>query len=733
MSSTIVIPESIKSIFQDRSSEPVFIQESDLVSESRFGQCFLIVIENSIMIISENKIIQEYHLDDLIDIRIDELTGGGRLTAITKLGTKHLLYYSNIFTPHFANAVRIISYLLEEKQLLHFETQASGYCKRCNSPLPERDSSCPRCVPKFKILTRILSLTKPYKISVFLLTIVAAVAVSLQVSLPYFTKMIVDEVIKNRHTEKLGLYIGGMVTIGILYLIARLINIQLTSWISARIISDLRSTLHSVVQFLHLRFFSRRQPGEIVGRIMHDTGELLQFLVEGMPFLLINSLSFIAVAILLLKINWTLTLIVFIPVPLLVLGSGWFWKTLHPLFLRQGTMIGHMHSFLNESFHGLRVVKSLTKEQYRIHQFNKVNIKLSETQRTTQVVFGSFNEVMYFIMSSGVTLIWYYSTTMITSQTPQMTLGDLFAFIGYIWLFYGPLQWFSVILNWMTHAFSGAERIFEIIDSSQEQCDSADSIELASIQGELEFKNVRFSYDRGKEIIKGISFKVEAGQTIGLVGRSGAGKSTIINLLTRFFEPDSGQIFIDGHSINKIKLSQLRQNLGLVLQEPFLFNATIAENIAFGMENQVTFKEIVEAARAAYAHDFIIRKPDGYDTFVGDGGISLSGGERQRIAIARAILQNPPILILDEATSSVDTTTEKYIQEALYQFMKGRTTIAIAHRLSTLRNADQLIVIDNGKIAESGTHEELVRQKGLYAEMADSYSKLNNLSIISWN
>jgi ATP-binding cassette subfamily B protein len=733
MSSTIVIPESIRSIFQDRSSEPVFIQESDLVSESRFGQCFLIVIDNTILIISEKEIIHEYHFEDLINLRIDELTGGGRLTAITKLGTKHLLYYSNIFTPHFANAIRVISHLLEEKELLQVETQASGYCKKCNSPLPERESSCPRCVPKFKILTRILALTKPYKISVFLLTIVAAIAVSLQVSLPYFTKLIVDEVIKNRHTEKLGLYIGGMVIIGTLYLIARLVNIQLTSWISARIISDLRCTLHSVVQFLHLRFFSRRQPGEIVGRIMHDTGELLQFLVEGMPFLLINSLSFIAVAILLLKINWALTLIVFIPVPLLVLGSGWFWKTLHPLFLRQGTMIGHMHSFLNESFHGLRVVKSLTKEHYRINQFNKINVQLSETQRTTQVVFGSFNEVMYFIMSSGVTLVWYYSTTMITSQTPQMTLGDLFAFIGYIWLFYGPLQWFSVIMNWMTHAFSGAERIFEIIDSSQEQRDSADSIELASIQGELEFKNVRFSYERGKEIIKGISFKIEAGQTIGLVGRSGAGKSTVINLLTRFFEPDSGQILVDGHSINKIKLSQLRQNLGIVLQEPFLFNATIAENIAFGMEDQITFKEIVEAARSAYAHDFIIKKPDGYDTFVGDGGISLSGGERQRIAIARAILQNPPILILDEATSSVDTTTEKCIQEALYRFMKGRTTIAIAHRLSTLRNADRLIVLDNGRIAESGTHEELVRQKGLYAEMADSYSKMNNLHIISWN
>lgn len=730
---TMSLPESVRTLLSDRNSNILFYQESDLSAEHNFGSSFLIALDNKILTVTNRRIVQEYSFDELLDLKNDELTGGGRITANTRNGIRHLIYYSNLYVPHFSEAVRVLSHFLENNRLPPHENFKNGYCPKCNYPLPDRESCCPRCIPKMKILSRIFSLTKPYKISVFLLSLVAAVGVALQVSLPWFTKMIVDEVINNNHTDTLIFYISGMIAVGTLYFIARLINIRLTALISARIVCDLRNTLHSVVQFLQLRFFNRRQPGEITGRIMHDTGELLQFLVEGMPFLLINTLSFVVISILLFKINWFLTLLVFIPVPLLVIGSAWFWRNLHPLFLREGSLIGHMHSFLNESLQGLRVVKALSKEHHRINQFFDINRNLSETQIKTQTIFGCFNEFMFFIMSCGVTLVWYYAANMITSISPQMTLGDLFAFIGYVWLFYGPLQWFSVILNWMTHAFSGAERIFEIIDSSQELRDPVDAIEIPSIKGDIEFNNIHFSYERGKETIKGISFKIKAGEIIGLVGKSGAGKSTIINLLTRFFDPDSGEILIDQHAISRIKLMQLRQSIGLVQQEPFLFNATIAENIAWGFSDQIAFRQIVEAARAANAHEFIIRKPDGYDTLVGDGGVSLSGGERQRIAIARAILLNPPILILDEATSSVDNKTEQQIQEAIHSFMKGRTTIAIAHRLSTLRCADRLVVIDNGTIVEQGTHEELISLKGLYAEMADSYTKANNLQTISWN
>jgi ATP-binding cassette subfamily B protein len=364
--------------------------------------------------------------------------------------------------------------------------------------------------------------------------------------------------------------------------------------------------------------------------------------------------------------------------------------------------------------------------------FDNVNKQLSVTQIQTQRIFGGFNEVMYWVMSLGVACVWFIAVRAITKKNPSLTLGDLLAFVGYIWLFYGPLQWYSVILNWMTHAFSGAERIFEVLDTATENENDADAICIEKIKGEIEFKNVHFSYEQGKEIIKGISFTIKSGEVIGLVGKSGSGKSTLINLLSRFYNPDSGIINIDGNPLKKIKLAQLRNNMGIVMQEPFLFNASIAENIAYGMEN-ASFKEIIEAAKIAYAHEFIIRKPDGYDTLIGESGIRLSGGEKQRIAIARAILHNPPILILDEATSSVDTSTEEHIQNAIASLIKGRTTIAIAHRLSTLRNADRLIVLSDGKIIESGSHDELIAAQGSYAGMVRSYSQMNALQSVIWS
>jgi ATP-binding cassette subfamily B protein len=333
-------------------------------------------------------------------------------------------------------------------------------------------------------------------------------------------------------------------------------------------------------------------------------------------------------------------------------------------------------------------------------------------------IFGA----MTFFTALGNVILWTVGGLMV--YRGELSLGNFIRFQAFMALVYGPLQWFSAINQWFSRAMAGAERIFEVMDTESEKYGERGTHH--SVVGEVKFENVRFGYDKSNPVLKGIDFTAAPGEMIGLVGKSGAGKSTTINLICRFYEPDAGTLRVDGIDYRDIALQDLREQIGIVLQEPFLFNGTIGENIAYGKPG-ATFEEIVEASKAANAHNFILSKPDGYDSMVGERGSKLSGGERQRVSIARAILHNPRILILDEATSSVDVETEKQIQEAIGRLVKGRTTFAIAHRLSTLRNASRLIVLDKGEIAEIGTHEELMEKKGAFYTLVQSQTALNEI------
>jgi ATP-binding cassette subfamily B protein len=420
--------------------------------------------------------------------------------------------------------------------------------------------------------------------------------------------------------------------------------------------------------------------------------------------------------------NWVLALCILAPFPLVMMVSMIVWKPISNMFHRVSQKMARVHMQLGESLMGIRVVKVFAREDHEYERFMKRNNELRDAATQADQSWHTAYGAMTLFTSLGVVTTWTVGGAMLYQG--QLQLDEFWRINAYVLMIYGPLQWFAQVNNWFTRAMAGAERIFEILDMTPETAVTKGV--NRKIEGRVEFQDVRFGYEKSNPVLRHVSFDVAPGEMIGLVGHSGAGKSTIINLLTRFYEVDSGAILVDGVEIRDYDLQDFRAQIGIVLQEPFLFHGTIAENIRYGKPD-ATFEEVMAAAQAANAHDFVLAKPEGYDTVVGERGARLSGGEKQRISIARAILHDPRILIFDEATSSVDVETEREIQEAIQNLVSGRTTFAIAHRLSTLRNANRLFVMDRGKIVEEGTHEELIAQRGAFAKLVETQSKVNEV------
>ena len=715
----------------DREPEIRYSLAADLTLSRRYGSCYVAVLDGAVAVCDEEGDTFSLSLSEIKKARVEELFSSSRLVAETDDGDRILSYYTKACVPQFAVMSRVINDLAEGRAPELPEEDQRAYCATCHAPLPERGAACPMCVSRWQVFRRLLKLLRPYRPKVLVLVLCTFVAVSSQVVPPYLTKLIVDRAIGEKDLPLLGWLVGWMVACGVVMLGSHFLQRTLSAWLATRVIADLRERLHAHLQRLKMQYFNRHESGELVARVMNDTGELQRFLTDGMPFLMVNSLSFFGIAVILVWLDWKLSLWVFLPVPFLICGGRWFWRRLIPLFYKRGSRTATLHTILAESIRGIKAVKAFTQERRRSGEFDNANEGLFRVRFRIESTFVGFFEVMFWIMSLGVAGVWLLGSRRIILGDPKLTLGMLLAFVAYIWLFYGPMQWFTTVLNWMTFAFAGAERIFAVLDSAPEVYDAPDAVDLPRAKGRICFEDVHFSYERGKEVIKGVSLEIAPGEMIGLVGKSGMGKSTLINLVCRFYDVDSGEITVDGHSLKKIQLAAWRGQIGIVMQEPFLFNATILENIRYGKPT-ASFQEVARAAQAAHAHDFILAKEDGYDTMVGEGGAGLSVGERQRLSIARAILHDPAVLILDEATSSVDSETEKTIQQAIGNLIQDRTTIAIAHRLATLRNANRLIVIEDGKVAESGTHGELLAKDGIYAKLVATQTELSKLKSEVW-
>ena len=695
----------------------LFQVATDLINERSFGEKWLIATDRHLLFIPTEGVDSavEVPLVAVQEAKTEELVGGGRLTLERKVGEPAYLHYSSSLAPKFAEVAEGIQQLVKGETLeLPTEVERTR-CEKCGRLLAEKDGRCINCTKKRETFWRIVSYTRPYRLQLTLACVVMIVAALIELLPPLITQRIIDDILTPKSNYALLVqFVMALLGIRFLMWIFQVGRTAISSWIGFRAAEDIRAELYRVLQFTPLRFYDKRKVGNLISRMTNDAGLLEEYMIYDLPFLLSNALLLLGILALLLYKNWMLTMYVLLPVPAIVLGGALIWNRMERYWRRWSVKWGRLSAHLNESITGIRLVKAFAQEKREGIRFSVRNDELRHVSVSAGRAGVLFFTVMNFLMSFGVCFVWYFGGKQILGGA--LTMGELTAFIIYLWMLYRPIRWFGDFYNFMIHAYAGAERIFEVMDTPTESFNDPDAKPMPQIGGQVSFKDVTFGYDPGKPILRGINLEVASGEMIGLVGKSGVGKSTIINLICRFYDVDRGRLEVDGADIRDIRLEDLRGQIGMVHQEPTLFNATIAENIRYG-KPEATFDEVIRAAIAAEAHEFIVGKPDGYDTKVGERGGKLSGGEKQRIAIARAILHDPKILILDEATSSLDTPTEKKIQIAIGRLVKGRTTFAIAHRLSTLRNADRLVVLDEGKIAEIGTHTELMERKGIFYKL----------------
>ncbi len=706
--------------------EDLLIQlEADFAENSVYGQRTLEVTAETVRVRETNGVVTfQIPTAEIKEARNEPLVGGGRLEITAKNGDFFpVLTYSSTVSAQFSEAARGIEQLSKGEPLSINLKQERTRCAKCNRLLPEKDGICPACVNRSKTMGRIALYLKPYRKQAITLTLLSLVMTALSLAPPAIQGALIDGVLTpHRNLSLLWTLMGLWLATLAVNCVVQIINGRLIAFLAGSIAADLRSSVYRAIEFLQLSYFDKKQVGAITSRVTQDTDRVWGFLVDGLPYLVTNVLLLVGLSVFMLSINVKLTLCILAPLPVVFILSGIFWKPVSQMYHRVGQKWARFHIHLNESLSGIRVVKAFAQEDHENNRFLQRNKELRDAGVQADnrwfTVFGA----MSFFTSLGALINWTVGGVMV--YRGQLSLGDFWKMHQFLGLIYGPMQWFAQVNNWFGRAMAGADRIFEIMDTEKEAYTR--STTCPPIVGEVTFENVRFGYDKSNPVLKSMNFTAKPGEMIGLVGKSGAGKSTTINLLCRFYEPDAGRILIDGIDYRDMELQAMRRQVGIVLQEPFLFNGTIAENIAYGKPG-ASLDEIMEAARAANAHNFILSKPDGYNTMVGERGAKLSGGERQRVSIARAILHNPRILILDEATSSVDVETEKQIQEAIGRLIQGRTTFAIAHRLSTLRNASRLIVMEKGQIVEIGTHAELMEKKGVFHSLVETQSQVTQI------
>ena len=714
--------EAAKAEICEKEEKILFIIAGDLTLDAKYGDSLLAVTAKRAFTIDSDGVLRcEKHCDiDKAEVR--RMYGNARLILFDKAGEKHEFFRFTYAVATLCDmAAEYISHMANGADAAReYDIVCATYeklmnvCPKCGRTLLHPGADCLNCQSKGRIFKKLVKYVRPELPNLILCVVLSLFTTAMSLIPPTATRNLVDSVLPANDMRALYTIVGVLFASYVLQYGVGIFRSYRLRVSGDHVVYGLRNDVYAKAQRLSMRFYDKTSTGSVINRISGDTSTIQAFMLRITQEVVVQFFTLVGIVVIMFAMNYKLALLALIPIPFVVIGSKIFGKKILPFYRKIWRRWSAVVSILTDTLPGIRVVKAFSAEQRSGDYFKDYNTEWLEVDKRSARISTAFPNIVSFFVTCGSLLIWGVGGSWVIHTGGELSIGTLVAFISYASMFYGPVNFFANLNDSYQHALSSAERVLDILDAEEEADRGRGS--CPKMRGKVEFRNVNFSFDRTKMTLSDINLTIEPGDIVGIVGTTGSGKSTLVNLLMRFYDGYEGDILVDGVNIQDIDLSYYRSQIGYVQQESMMFRDTVYNNIAFSRPD-AGVEEVFHAAEVANAHEFIARLPDGYDSMLGERGVGLSGGERQRLSIARTVLMNPRMLIFDEATASVDSETESLIQGAIERLISGRTTIMIAHRLSTLRKANKIVVVDKGKIIEMGSPEELIAAKGKYYKL----------------
>lgn len=726
------IPDELRSTLEAAlgKEKALFSVVGDLNLESKYDESVMTFTKTRIISVDKtaDELCRVVNYADIEEAKSTRYYGNAVFTVKLKNGKKLTLLRYSYAAADIADAAANFSKNLAENGFSEDELEVVKaiyhrqrcFCPKCGKKLPNPEAECINCDGKSKMISKFATYVKPEKWQLLFCLVLSVLATAFSLVPPYITKIMVDDVIPQKNSTKLVQVIGALLGVYVAQYVISALRSYYLRLTGDRIVVALKKDIYAKAQYLPMSFYDKVSTGSVINRVNSDTNTIRTFVMKITQEAVVQAFTLVGLVVIMFSMDIKLALMSLIPIPIVVIAGKMFSHNIKPKYMRLWRRDANISTLLTDTIPGIRVVKAFTTEKHTVRKFSKYCDEWYNEDKKVAVPIAIFPSVITFLVTCGTLVIWFLGGKMVINGESGITLGLLVSFISYASMFYTPVNFFANIGDSYQNTIASAEKILDILNGEAEH-DFGKGNEKKPLKGKIEFKNVNFAFDRSKKVLKDINLTIEPGDIVGIVGTTGSGKSTLINLLMRYYDEYDGQILVDGKDIRDIDLEYYRNSIGFVQQEPTMFRDTVFNNIAYGCEHPHP-EQVINAAEIANAHDFIAKLPDAYDTILGERGVGLSGGEKQRVSIARAVLKNPGILIFDEATAAVDSETESLIQGAIERLISGRTTLMIAHRLSTLRKANKIVVVDQGRIIECGPPEELLAKKGKYYRLVEIQS-----------